>query len=249
MSELTPLEFSPPKPRYEAIAEHTTDKGQKFIIRVSSYDEAALNEYIKNFQADLEYLSEDVNVASSSEAENTFIDEETIISVVKNNFANNIEVFIEAVPNVDINEEQVLSFSLKSSSIEASIDGDDPVVHTISIPNPQNSKTSITVNALKSQRSMREIETFRERDIEIGSGKEYKRSVTPNTKTNITAHRGKIKAELLEDGRVIESKDINSVNTHSFTIPNSPAKKYAVRITGLAFTTNQYSINGNIKVT
>jgi hypothetical protein len=158
MSELKSLEFSPPKARYETIAEHVNDKRQKFIVKVSSDNEAALNEYIKNLQANLEYVSENANVASNLEAENTFIDEETTKSVAKTNFRNNLEVFIEAVPNVEMKETPILSFLLKSP-IEKGVNEDENFSHNISIPNPQNSKTIITVAKGKIRAELLENQT------------------------------------------------------------------------------------------
>jgi hypothetical protein len=69
MSELKPLEFLPPKARYESIAYFHNDKGEEFTVKVSSDEKASVEEYIKNLQAHLEYVSENI------QAENTFIEE------------------------------------------------------------------------------------------------------------------------------------------------------------------------------
>ncbi|MEA5581105.1 hypothetical protein VB620_07100 [Nodularia harveyana UHCC-0300] len=172
MSELKSLEFSPPKPCYESIAYFDNDKGQKFIIKVSSYDQASVEEYTKNLQAHLEYVSENVTVTSNLATENTFIEEETETDPTETQLQNSLEIVIKA--NQPLGMEQPKSLSFRLSNLMESVDIDEKEIKFAKIfPAQQGTKITIKVTrGIVSAQLLKDKKPVPRQKIEIAAGDE-----------------------------------------------------------------------------
>jgi len=142
MSELKPLEFLPPKPRYESIAYFHNDKGEEFTVKVSSDDKASVEEYIKNLQAYLEYVSD---VSENIEAKNTFIEEAETEVDAETQLKNSLKVVIKATQVLNIEQPKFLNFRFLDSMPEVDDEVDPQVTRITRIYPSEGPKTIIKV--------------------------------------------------------------------------------------------------------
>jgi hypothetical protein len=116
--ELTPLQFSACKPRYESTASYTNSKNQSFLIRVSGDEQRLVEKYTKNLQVNLELTPSELTDISDREIfENLEGDE--IISELKEKY---LEISLEPIQGIDLSSPTKLEFALGNSVNAVGID-------------------------------------------------------------------------------------------------------------------------------
>lgn len=153
--ELTPLQFSACKPRYESTARYTNGKNQSFLIRVSSDDRQLVEEYTKNLQVNLELISSELAPDSTyspsgnihqPEISNNFEEREIIEPEAKDKF---LRIYIEGDREIGINLEQDINFSFRRKSYTEVIPIEEGVEHWAEADDFHGNEFKVTVYATR----------------------------------------------------------------------------------------------------